>query len=114
MVYKNDVFDTLRIGDVMHGVVKLVRDDGKVDVTFREQGGERVFQLARHIVGYLEDNNGVMRLCDKSHPDDIKAVFHCSKKDFKKALGYLFKRRRILVADNGVKLLNCQNDKNIQ
>ena len=102
MVYNNDVFDVVRIGDVLLGYVKLVREDGKIDVTFREQGGERVFQLARRIEGYLTDNNGSMRLCDSSHPDDIRMVFQCSKKDFKKALGYLFKHGKIDITERGV------------
>ena len=104
MVYNNDIFDQIRPGDELYGYVKQVREDGKIDVTFRESGGERVFQLAKRIQGYLYDKAGKMKLCDKSHPDDIKMVFQCSKKDFKKALGYLLKNGTINITDNGVYL----------
>lgn len=104
MIYNNDLFDPLSPGDRIPAYVKTVRDDGKIDVTLRERGGERVFQLANRIMGYLHDAGGEMTLSDSSSPDEIKAVFQCSKKDFKKALGYLYKKGKILIADGGVAL----------
>lgn len=104
MIYNNDLFDPLSPGDRIPAYVKTVRDDGKIDVTLRERGGERVFQLANRIMGYLHDAGGEMTLSDSSSPDKIKAVFQCSKKDFKKALGYLYKKGKILIADGGVAL----------
>lgn len=104
MIYANDLFDPVSIGDRLPAHVKLVRDDGKIDVTLRESGGERVFQLARRIQGYLEDNGGVMQISDSSSPEEIKSVFQCSKKDFKKSLGYLYKNGKILLGENEVRL----------
>lgn len=104
MIYNNDLFDPLSPGDRIPVYVKTVREDGKIDVTLRERGGERVFQLANRIMGYLREAGGGMTLSDSSSPDEIKAVFQCSKKDFKKALGYLYKKGKILIADGGVTL----------
>lgn len=104
MIYNNDLFDPLSPGDRIPAYVKTVREDGKIDVTLRERGGERVFQLANRIMGYLREAGGGMTLSDSSSPDEIKAVFQCSKKDFKKALGYLYKKGKILIADGGVTL----------
>lgn len=105
MIYFNDLFDPVSVGDRLPAYVKLVREDGKIDVTLREYGGERVFQLAYRIVGYLRDNGGRMTICDTSPPEEIKAVFQCSKKDFKKALGYLYKKGQVRVSDKEVALL---------
>lgn len=105
MIYFNDLFDPVSVGDRLPAYVKLVREDGKIDVTLREYGGERVFQLAYRIVGYLRDNGGSMTICDTSSPEEIKAVFQCSKKDFKKALGYLYKKGQVRVSDKEVALL---------
>lgn len=105
MIYFNDLFDPVSVGDRLPAYVKLVREDGKIDVTLREYGGERVFQLAYRIVGYLRDNGGRMTICDTSSPEEIKAVFQCSKKDFKKALGYLYKKGQVRVSDKEVALL---------
>lgn len=111
MIYNNDLFDPLSPGDRIPAYVKTVREDGKIDVTLRERGGERVFQLANRIMGYLRDAGGEMALSDSSSPDEIKAVFQCSKKDFKKALGYLYKKGKILIADGGVTLSSSDNRK---
>lgn len=111
MIYNNDLFDPLSPGDRIPAYVKTVREDGKIDVTLRERGGERVFQLANRIMGYLRDAGGEMALSDSSSPDEIKAVFQCSKKDFKKALGYLYKKGKIQIADGGVTLSPSDNRK---
>lgn len=111
MIYNNDLFDPLSPGDRIPAYVKTVREDGKIDVTLRERGGERVFQLANRIMGYLRDAGGEMALSDSSSPDETKAVFQCSKKDFKKALGYLYKKGKILIADGGVTLSPSDNRK---
>lgn len=111
MIYNNDLFDPLSPGDRIPAYVKTVREDGKIDVTLRERGGERVFQLANRIMGYLCDAGGEMALSDSSSPEEIKAVFQCSKKDFKKALGYLYKKGKILIADGGVTLSPSDNRK---
>lgn len=111
MIYNNDLFDPLSPGDRIPAYVKTVREDGKIDVTLRERGGERVFQLANCIMGYLRDTGGEMALSDSSSPEEIKAVFQCSKKDFKKALGYLYKKGKILIADGGVALSPSDNRK---
>ena len=111
MIYNNDLFDPLSPGDRIPAYVKTVREDGKIDVTLRERGGERVFQLANRIMGYLRDAGGEMALSDSSSPDEIKAVLQCSKKDFKKALGYLYKKGKILIADGGVILSSSDNRK---
>lgn len=111
MIYNNDLFDPLSPGDRIPAYVKTVREDGKIDVTLRERGGERVFQLANRIMGYLRDAGDEMALSDSSSPDEIKAVFQCSKKDFKKALGYLYKKGKILIADGGVTLSSSDNRK---
>lgn len=104
MIFNNDLFDPVAPGDRIGAYVKNVREDGKVDVTIRESGGERVFQLAFRIVGYLRDNGGVMSISDSSSPEEIKSVFQCSKKDFKKAIGYLYKRGRIVMEGKKVVL----------
>ena len=104
LIYHNDLFDPVQPGDRFAGYVKAVRDDGKIDVTIRGKGGDRVFALVDRISGYLADNGGRMPLTDSSAPEDIKAVFQCSKKDFKKALGFLYKRGRIDINENSVVL----------
>ena len=98
-IYQNEIYQDVNIGDRFTAFVKQVRPDGKVDVTLAKIEKVRVDDLANRIIGYLQSHGGEMTLTDKSSPDDINAVFKCSKKDFKKALGLLYKQQQITLGD---------------
>ena len=65
----------------------------------------RVDDLADRILDHLKAHGGEMILTDKSDPDDINKAFNCSKKDFKKALGLLYKQQKVTLGDT-VKLVS--------
>lgn len=92
LVYQNETYKQINVGERHVGFVKNVRDDGKIDVTLEKIERLRVDELADRIVDYMKKNNGTMQLNDSSSPDEIMSAFSCSKKDFKKALGLLFKK----------------------
>lgn len=95
MIYQNEIYGDVNVGDHLTGYVKQVRDDDKVDVTLSMIEKIRVDNLAEVITDYLKKHNGSMPLTDKSSPEDIFAVFKCSKKDFKKSLGLLYKQQTV-------------------
>lgn len=99
MIYNNELYQHVNIGEHHMGFIKQVRDDGKIDVTLAKIEKLRVDDLATLILDYLDNNNGTMPLNDKSSPDDIMRTFNCSKKDFKKALGLLYKQHKITLGD---------------
>ena len=103
MIYNNEIYNPVNIGEHHMAFVKQVRDDGKIDVTLAKIEKMRVDDVASEILKYLKHNGGSMTLNDKSAPDDIMRTFNCSKKDFKKALGQLYKQHRITL-DDTVKL----------
>lgn len=106
LVYKTDIFEeNLRPGDKTKGFIKTIRPDGKIDVSFRPQGLELISTDAQKILNYLERGNGILRLTDASSPEDIKAVLQMSKKSFKKALGTLYKERKVRLEEDGVYLV---------
>lgn len=105
MIYENEIFRNLEIGDTIKAFVKNVREDGKIDLTLSGNVAERVGQLADRILNYVRINGGAVPMSDKSSPDEIQAKFQCSKKDFKKALGHLFKEHKIVIADDGIRLI---------
>ena len=94
-IYQNETYQDVNIGDRLRGFIKQVRPDGKVDVTLAKIEKMRVDDLADRILDYLQAHDGEMPLTDKSSPEDINKAFECSKKDFKKALGLLYKQQRI-------------------
>lgn len=102
MVYHNEIFTPLEIEQTVKAYVKSVRDDGKIDLTLSGSTGKRVHGLADRILEYIKESGGHIALNDKSSPDDIKAAFQCSKKDFKKAVGALYKERKITITETGI------------
>ena len=98
-IYQNEIYQDVNVGDRLTAFVKQVRPDGKVDVTLAKIEKMRVDDIADRILDYLNSHNGEMTLTDKSDPDDINKAFSCSKKDFKKALGLLYKQQKIALGD---------------
>lgn len=99
MIYNNELYQQVNIGEHHMGFIKQVRDDGKIDVTLAKIEKMRIDDVAALILDYLQENGGTMTLNDKSTPDEILRTFNCSKKDFKKALGLLYKQHRVTLGD---------------
>ncbi len=104
MIYNNELYQPVNIGEHHMGFIKQVRDDGKIDVTLAKIEKMRIDDVADDIFHYLQENGGTMTLNDKSSPEDILRTFNCSKKDFKKALGLLYKQHKVTLGDE-VKLI---------
>ncbi|MEX1299562.1 MAG: S1-like domain-containing RNA-binding protein [Desulfotignum sp.] len=101
MLYKNETFENLAIGDRCRGYVLKIREDGKVDLAFKQPGYASVKESALKVLQVLEDNGGFSPCHDKSSPEQIQADFSMSKKEFKKALGNLYKQGRITLHKAG-------------
>lgn len=99
-IYQNETYQEVNIGDRFTAFVKQVRPDGKVDVTLAKIEKMRVDDLAERIESHLRASGGKMALTDKSDPEDINKVFQCSKKDFKKALGLLYRQHKVTLGDS--------------
>jgi len=105
LLYKNETFEDLSIGDRHRGYVLQVREDGKVDLTLKQPGYASVEGSALKIIEILEAGGGFSPCHDKSRPEDIQAAFSMSKKEFKRALGSLYKQGRItLHKADGIRL----------
>jgi uncharacterized protein len=104
MLYHNEVFKPLRRGDRCKGYVKLVREDGKVDLSLRPQGRKASETATEQIARYLAEHGGAMPITDGSSPELIHGTFGMSKKLFKKALGALLKQGLVEISDTEVVL----------
>lgn len=102
MLYHNELFREVTVGEEMTAYVKQVREDGKIDLTLSDRCEERVGTLSERIYDRIAANGGRLSVTDKSSPEEIKALFQCSKKDFKKAVGHLYKERRIVITPEGL------------
>ena len=110
MIYKNEIYKTIDNEDIITGYVKQIRDDGKIDITLNDSTINRIDALSERFYNFIKINGGSTTLGDKSSPDEIKAILQCSKKDFKKAIGLLYKSQRIKILDNHIKI----NDSSIE
>lgn len=95
LIFRDDAPGELRYGQRVRGFVKAVRPDNKLDLSLLPPGLSGVDMLAGRIVEYLRANGGVSPLTDKSPAENIAAAFGTSKSAFKKALGRLYKDRKI-------------------
>lgn len=104
LVYDNEIFQPLKIGQRTKGYIKAIREDEKLDVSLQAPGYAKIEGLAGVVLEKLKDYNGVLDLSDKSEPEEIYRVFGCSKKNYKKALGTLLKQGFIEISDKEVRL----------
>lgn len=103
LVYYNEVFRRLEKGERLKGYVKGIREDDKIDVSVVPLGYQRVEGIARRVWEALKLQGGYLPVHDKSDPDEIYALFHCSKKAFKQAIGALYKQKQILLEPEGIR-----------
>lgn len=104
LIYQNETFRPVELGVEIDAYVKRVRDDGKIDLTLSPVAPVRVERLAAHILDKVRENNGRLPVSDHSSAELIQEMFQCSKKDFKKAIGMLYKQRVITIAPEYIEL----------
>lgn len=106
LVFKNEVFQPIHMGDKMRGYVKKIGDENKIDISlqpigyknFNSKNSEAIYEILRL-------NNGWMAINDKSAPEIIYNRFGISKKAFKKAIGDLYKQRLITIEKDGIRTI---------
>jgi len=104
ILYKNEVFKKLFIGQQLKGYIKKIREDLKIDLSLQKPGYQAVDSISQAILNIIKDHGGRISVTDKSPPEDIYALFGVSKKTFKKAIGALYKKRVIKIDTNSIKL----------
>lgn len=95
LVYRDQVFRRISIGERLTGYIAAVREDGKLDVALQPAGRQHQTDFAETLLQWLKEHDGVCHLGDKSDADDIAQQFGVSKKTFKRAVGDLYKRRLV-------------------
>lgn len=105
LVYANEIFRTIEPGDSLTGYIKHIRDDNRVDVSLQKLGFENVEPNARRILATLKAEGGFLPLTDSSPPEQIYQTLEMSKKTFKKAIGTLYKERKIVLEEKGIRLV---------
>ncbi len=109
LLYTNEVFQPLLLGQKLKGYIKKIRTDKKIDLCLQLSGvgkkDQSLEMVKKSIVTHLIAHQGRSTLSDKSNPDEIYAIFHVSKKVFKRALSSLYKERVVLIEKGKVSLV---------
>lgn len=104
MIYHNEIFSPVYIGETHKAYVKNIREDDKIDVSLQPIGTQQSTSKKDPIIEYLKSHDGVMFITDKSEPEMIYETFGMSKKTFKKAIGHLYKEQRIRLEKDKITL----------
>ena len=104
LVYENDIYKKLKVGDRTVGYIKKIREDNKIDVSLRKIGYGRIEDAKQKILEKLKKEDGFISLNDNSSPKLIKKKLQMSKGSFKKAIGGLYKEKIINITDKGIKI----------
>ncbi len=105
LIHNADALVALTPGQRMTGYIKRVRPDDAIDLVLQERGEKLRYSLTKHILEDLAENGGALPLTDKSPTDEIFARFRVSKGNYKKAIGQLYKEKKILIEADRIVLL---------
>ena len=104
MLYKNQLFRPVALGDRLKGYVRRITEENRIDVSLQQQGFAEVQHSAVALEELIRANGGYLPLNDASSPEEIARMTRMSKKVFKRSLGMLMKSGKVETTENGVKL----------
>ncbi len=104
MIYNDQIFSPIKLGDRLTGYVHRISSEGRIDIMLQQEGREQRDSASAKLLELLAKNKGTLSLGDKSSPEEIAALTGLSKKSFKRAVGALYKERRISLTDTTITL----------
>ncbi|MFR9672680.1 MAG: S1-like domain-containing RNA-binding protein [Rikenellaceae bacterium] len=105
MLYKNQLFRPVAVGDRLSGYVRRSTEDGRIDLTLNQQGYKEVKSSAETLLDLLNENGGKLPINDNSDPKLVAKVTLMSKKLFKRSLGVLLKRGVVEATSEGIQII---------
>ncbi len=103
MFYPGETYMPLSIGEKTQGYVSRIREDGKIDLSLKKPGYRSIPDSGTRIMEALKNSGGYLPYHDKSAPRDIRRTFSMSKKEFKRAIGRLYKKGCIELTGTGIR-----------
>ena len=104
MLYRNQLFRPVSVGDKLTGYVRRITEDNRIDVSLQQEGYAQVKDSADTLLHLVQENGGRLALNDDSTPEEVARRTGMSKKVFKRSLGMLLKSGRVTVNEQGIKL----------
>tara|TARA_B100000780_G_scaffold60249_1_gene38681 strand:- start:3065 stop:3484 length:420 start_codon:yes stop_codon:yes gene_type:complete len=104
LLYNNEIYVPVETGMETIGYIKKIREDGKLDISLNKQGFLNVIERNCSVILKKLEQKNIIFLNDKSSPEDITAQLNMSKKAFKKAIGVLYKQKKISITSESINL----------
>lgn len=105
MIFKNQIFQPVKLGDVLKGFVSKIRPDGKIDLVLQKSGFKNKLPEKDRVLEILKQSGGFLPITAKTTPAEIANIFGVSKRTYKQMIGMLYKERKVEIRDDGVKIL---------
>ena len=104
LIPRREVSRDLKVGDRIEARVTDVKEDGKLDLSIREKAFSQIEKDAAMILQSMEERGGELPFSDKADAELIKKEFGISKAAFKRAVGHLYKERKIEILPGSLKI----------
>lgn len=105
LIPKKELYEKLHVGDRVRGRVTDVREDGKINISIHQKAYIRMTEDGEKVLAVIEEYDGILPYNDKASPEVIYRDFQMSKAAFKRAVGGLFKERKIEITDNSIRIV---------
>lgn len=92
-----------QVGDRLTGRVTSVKEDGKLELAVRQKAYLQMGEDEEKLMAVIESYDGVLPFSDKAAPEVIRRETGMSKNEFKRALGGLYKQRRVEIGEKSVR-----------
>jgi predicted RNA-binding protein (virulence factor B family) len=105
LLFDNEIFQPLRVGRIVDGYIKNIREDGRIDLSLSRTGEGKVNDFADKLLAHIAENGGFSPLHDKSSPELIQRTLGVSKKTFKATVGNLLKKGKVTIEKDGIRII---------
>ena len=114
VLYKNELFQIVKQGQEIKGFIKKIREDGKIDLSLHKSGAKATDDLSKRVLSTLKEHGGTLDISDKSSPETIYRLFGVSKKQYKNAIGALYRKRMITIEERRIRLIQDSGEKPLE
>ena len=105
IIPRQEVYGEVSVGDRIHARVTKVREDGRLNLSVRDKAHVQMYPDMEKILELLKEYGGVLPFTEKADPEVIRRETGMSKNEFKRAVGHLYKERRIQINDGKIRLV---------
>ena len=106
LIHEGEILKPIRPGQLIEVRVSNIKEDGKLDLSFKDAPKLQIDKDGEKILKALIRNKGALPLNDDSRPEEINKILGLSKSSFKKAAGHLMKRKVIIMTKSGIKMID--------